>query len=117
MALPSPFTVQEMHDLSRTEHDRQLERLLGHGNVVRRPGLLERHPVEKAQGGRRNADAAGLELPDLNEMDLVGANLLRSEFVRRSVKEFRVGADLLEIGQLRVLGEVANAHVVEHALA
>ena len=47
-------------------------------------------------------------------MQLVFANLLGSEFLRRAVKVPRVARDVFQIGLLRLLGEIANAHVFEH---
>ncbi len=59
----------------------------------------------------------GGELALFDQMDLVGADLLGSEFFGRAAEVPGEGADLLHVGQLRVLGEVANAHVFEHPLA
>ena len=57
------------------------------------------------------------EFAGLRQMHLIGPNLLRSELLRRAVEVSGVQRDLLQVGQLGVLGEVANAHVFEHPLA
>ena len=61
---------------------RQLERSLGHRNLVDRPGPLERYLVQEAQRAGRDADTAGREHSGLRQMDLIGTNLLRTEFCR-----------------------------------
>jgi hypothetical protein len=48
---------------------------------------------------------------------LAGADLLGAERVGRAVEVPGEGADLLDVGELGVDGEIANAHVLEHPLA
>ena len=50
-------------------------------------------------------------------MDLVRAHVLGPEHFGRATEVARVGADLLEVRELSVLGEIADTHVFEHALA
>ena len=114
---PAFDRFKELHVIFSAEHHRQRKRLLGHVDVVWRPSLHECHLVEKAQGGRRDSNVGSLELPDLTAVNLEGATLLGAEFVGRLVKEFRAHADLLQVRKLCVLGEVADSHVFEHALA
>jgi len=109
--------LEEVHHLLGAEDHRQLERLLGHRDLVRRPGPLERHLVQEAQGRDGNADAARRELAVFDEMNLVLADLLRAQLVRPAIEVTSERRDLLQVRLLRVLGEVANAHVFEHPLA
>ena len=57
------------------------------------------------------------ELAHVDQVDLVRAHVLGTEIFGRAAEVARVGADLLEVRKLRVLGEIANAHVFEHPLA
>ena len=70
---------QEAHDFLGAEHDGQLQRPLGHGDVVVVPGPPQRDLVEEAQRRGDHAQAAGGELAFLEQMDLVGADLLGAE--------------------------------------
>ena len=108
---------QEVNDLRGAEHDGQLQRPFGHRDVVVVPGSTQRYLVEEAQCCGDHAQAAGGELALLEQMDLVGPDLLGAERLGRAVEVPGEGADLLDVGQLGVDGEIANAHVLEHPLA
>jgi hypothetical protein len=109
--------LEEACHLVAAQDDRQPERLLGHRDVLQCPVALERDLVEKPQRRSRDADARGRELARFDQMDLVRAHVLGPERFGRATEVARVGADLLEVRKLGVLGEIANAHVFEHALA
>ena len=108
---------KEVNDLRGAEDDGQLQRPLGHRDVVVVPRPAQSDLVEEAQCGGDHAQAAGGELALLDQMDLVGPNLLGAERLRRAVEVPGEGADLLDVSQLGVEGEIANAHVLEHPLA
>ena len=109
--------VQEVHDFLGTENHRQPEGPLGHRNLFHAPAPFERYVVEETQRAGRNADTAWGKHAGLRQMDLVGTNRFRTEFLRRAVKVPCIGDDLLHIGRLGVLGEVADGHIFEHPLA
>lgn len=108
---------QEANDLLGAEHDGQLQRPLGHRDVVVVPRSPQRDLVEEAQRRGDHAQAAGGELAFFDQMDLVCADLLRAECFGRAVEVPGKGTDLLDVGQPGVEGEIANAHVLEHPLA
>jgi len=109
--------VEEVHHFLWAENYRQPEGPLGHGYLVDSPGALERHFVQKAQRAHRDTNAAGRQHSRLRQMQLIGSNFFRTEIFRRTMKVFRVGNDLLDIGRLRILGKIADRHVFKHPLA
>jgi hypothetical protein len=107
----------EFRDADATAHDGQLQRPLGHGDVVVVPVPPQRDLLEEAQRRGDHAQAAGGRLALLHQMALVATDLLVAERFGRAVEVPGQGADLLDVGQLVVDGEIANAHVLEHPLA
>jgi len=108
--------LQEARDLLIAEDHRQLERLLGHRDVVHGPRFSQRHLVQEAQCRDGDADAAGGKLAVLHKVHLILADLLRPQCIWRARKVSGEQRHLLEVGLLGGLGEVANAHVFEHPL-
>ena len=67
--------------------------------------------------GAVEAVGAGREMLVLGEMKLVGPDIVRSEQFRRLAEVAGKLGDLLQIRPLRVRCEIADLHVVGHALA
>ena len=109
--------VEEVHHFLVAENYRQPEGPLGHGDLIDGPGTFERHFVQKAQRTRSDTDTAGRQLSRLGQMELIGSDFFWAEIFWRTMKVFCVGNDLLDIGRLCILGEVANRHVFKHPLA
>ena len=110
--------VEEAGDLLGAGHDRQAGRLLGGrqdlGDV---PVPAQGDAVEKAQGGYGDADRAGRELPLVGQEQLVVADLLGAEQVRGLAEVAGEQRDLGDVACLGVRGQVADCHVLRHALA
>ena len=96
---------QEANDLLGAEHDRQLQWPFGHRDVVVVPGPPQCDLVEEAQRRGDHAQAAGGELAFLEQMDLVGADLLGAECFGRAVEVPGEGADLLAETELHPFHE------------
>lgn len=109
--------LEEPHDLLGAQNHRQLERFLGHRNLIRRPGLLERHLVQEAQDRDGDADAARGKLATFDQMDLALTDFVWAHHLGRTIKVAGEQRDLLQTGLLHVVGKFANAHVFEHPLA
>ena len=110
--------IKEPADLVAAQHDRQLMRLAAGGDdLVDVPLPPERDLVEKAQRGDGDQDRTGRELPLLGEMDLVGPNVGGAQQLGRLAEMASEQGDLLDVGALGVRGEVADPHVLDHALA
>ena len=82
----------------------------------KRPVLLERDLVEKAQRGDGDEDGTGRQLLFVGQVHLVGADVLRAQLFRRFVEVAREQGNLLHVGRLRVQGEIPHLHVFGHAL-
>jgi hypothetical protein len=52
----------------------------------------------------------------LDQMDLIAANLLWAQVRRRATEVPREPGDVLAVGALRMRGQIADLHVLEHAL-
>jgi hypothetical protein len=81
------------------------------------PRFLQRHDIQEAQRGSSNTDRAGRELLLVGQKHLIAADVLRTEGFRRFGEVAGKEPHLKKVGVLRVLGEVANLHVLEHASA
>ena len=109
--------IEELQHLFPAQHDGQGPRLLRQGDeVVEGPPLLERDPIEEAQ--RRNGDdqRTRSETAFVGQVDLVGADLLRTQTDRGPAEvpgEPRDGPDVDLLGGRR---QLPHLHVFEHAL-
>lgn len=109
--------VKELGDFAGAEHHGQRVRRLGrrdHG--VDRPRLLEGDGVEEAEGGHGDHQGRRRQLLLSGQIDLVGPNLLGAQRGGRPAEVAGEARDVLDVGTLRRRGEVANPHVLEHAL-
>ena len=110
--------VEKPADLFGAHDDRKRLRLAaGRDSVVEVPVPPEGDLVEETDGRDRDQDRAGREMPVLGEMELVGPDVVRPEQVRRLAEVAGELGDLLQIRPLRVRREVADLHVLGHALA
>jgi hypothetical protein len=110
--------VEEPADLFGAHHDRKHLRLAaGRDDVVEIPISPEGDLVEEADGCDRDQDRAGRELLLPGEMELVGPDLVRPEPLWRLAEMAGELGDLLQIRPLRVQREIADLHVLGHALA
>ena len=78
---------------------------------------LERDLVEEADGGDRDEDRARRQLPLLDEMELVGADLGWTQQLGRLAEMTGEPGDLLDVSALGVRREVADPHILDHAMA
>ena len=110
--------AEEVNDLLGAGNDRQLARLLGSGQDLGDvPVLAERDAIEEAQGGDGDADRGGRELLLGGQEQLVVADLLGAEQVRGLAEMAGEAFDLADVARVRVGRQVANGHVLGHALA
>ena len=81
--LDIPHTTQKLQNFFRTGDNWQLLGFLGGWNDFRQaPILMKRDSVEKTKRRYGNADRAWGELSFVCQVDLVGANLLRAQYLR-----------------------------------
>jgi hypothetical protein len=87
------------------------------GDLLDRPGAAERDSVEKAQRTDRLVEGAPGGVLVLDEMDLVGTDLLRTELLRRLTEVASEAGDMVDVRLLRSEGVVAQTQILEHPLA
>lgn len=110
--------VPRKRDLFLAEHDRKLLCLTTRGDVVLDdPGPFERDGEKEPKRGDRDNDRAGRKAPFLRQVDQIRPDLSRSEKFRRFAKVAGEPDDLRDIHALRVRGQVADLHIVDHATA
>src|SRR5215831_12219247 len=109
------WSQQHRLDLVATEDNRELLRLFGIGDIVCHPGTAQGGFIEKAEGTHGlDKDTLGDVL--LEEMELIGADMLGVETIGRGVEVLSELANVAQIPIDGVGGVVANLHVFEHAL-
>ncbi len=110
--------IKKLPDLVAAQHDRQAMGLTaGRHDLLDVPLPPQRDLEEKAQRGDRDQDRAGRQLPLLGEMDLVAPDVGRTQQLGRFAEVASEQRDLLDVGTLGVRCEVADPHVLDHALA
>jgi hypothetical protein len=108
------WSEQQRLDLVATEEDRELLGFFGVRDIVHHPGTAQGGLVEKAEG-THGLDEDALGGVGMEQMELIGADVLGSQAIRRGAK---VLGELGHVAQIAVDGVgrvVANRHVVEHA--
>ena len=72
--------IKRANDFAGTEHDREPSRFLRRGNqIVERPGSLEGDLIEEPERADRDLERTGRQVSLPNQVDLIGANLLRAQ--------------------------------------
>ena len=114
--LEAGSSIQQAPDLLGAEHQRDLLRL-GHVlDLIRHLRASQRHPEQEGDPGHRaiaGADADTL----LGQMQLEETNVLGRCRIGRAAQKRRQLAAATDVGFLGARREVAQAHVLEHALA
>jgi hypothetical protein len=105
--------LQETDDLLAAEHYRQLLRLLGADDAIERLRPAQRHAKEEAQRARHLVDMRPRPAKP-GQVKLVGANLLDTQPIRRTVEKTAELGNPVDVGLLGCWREVANRHVVDH---
>jgi hypothetical protein len=109
---------RKLADLVAAQHRRQALRLAaGRDDLFNAPVALERDLIEEADGGDRHQDRAGGQLPVLDQMDLIGSDVSRPQQLGGLAEMAGELGDLLDVGALGVQREVADLHVLDHAMA
>ena len=109
--------VEELRHLVAAEHDRQGAGLLRHGDhVVEGPLLPEGDPIEEAEGRDGDDQRARRQVALVGQVDLVGADLLRTETSRGTAEVAGESRDGLDVGLLGARRQLPHLHVLEHAL-
>jgi hypothetical protein len=94
----------------------KLPRLTAGGNVVLDGPLSpERHREEEPERRDRHDGGTGGEAPFLGQMQEISPDLRRPQKIRRSVEVIRETNDVRKVNALRVGGEIADPHVLDHA--
>src|SRR5208283_1628516 len=88
----------------------------GWDDVIDVPSALQCDVVEKANGGDRHTDRTGGKFFVSGQIELKGSDLGRPQQFWRLTKVARELRDVLQIRALRVRREVADLHVLDHAL-
>src|SRR5690606_30256665 len=81
------------------------------------PAPLQRHRVQEPQSSSGDAYRGRCELLVVGQIELVRSDLFRTQKCGRAVEVPGEERDALKIGLLRVHREVAELHVLEHALS
>jgi hypothetical protein len=98
------------------EHDRKLVRTAGAGKVLVGPGHFERGEIEKPQGGNAPIDRFGGELAFVEQVELILADGLDVEFFRTLSEVVGEAGHASDIVLLGAGCEIAQLHIVDHAL-
>jgi hypothetical protein len=108
--------VEEAENLVAVQYDGKPLRLAAGGDhLIDAPVPLERDLVEKAEGGDRDQDRTGRELPLVGQMQPIDSDIFRPQHRGRLAEVAGKLRDLLEIRALRLRREVADLHVLDHA--
>src|SRR5262249_12349891 len=107
---------KEADDFFGTEHDRQSLRPFWRDDRVHGPCLLERDLIQKPEGGHGTNDRRGRQPLVIDQMQLVATNVLSPQLLRSSLTVPGEPCDVADVRHLRVRGEIANLHVLDHAL-
>jgi|SRR6516164_550681 hypothetical protein len=110
--------AEKLQDFLGTENDGQFLGHLGSGNdFVHVPLAAQRYFVKETQSGYGDNAGSGSHLFFLGEMDLVSTDLLLSQDIGRLAKVASELRDVLQVGNLGGVGEIADPHVFDHALS
>src|ERR1700682_4122124 len=101
--------LEEARDLLRAQHHRQLLRLLGADDAIKRILPAERHAEEEAQRARYLVDVRPRQTKP-GQVDLVGADLLHSKLIGRSIEKAAELRYRIDVGLLGCWREIANRH-------
>jgi len=105
---------QQRLDLVATEDDRERLGLFGIGEEVDHPRAAQGGLVEKAEG-THGLDEDALGGVGMEQMELIGTDVLGSQAIRRGAKVLGKLGDVAQIAIDRVGRVVADLHVFEHA--
>src|SRR5207244_2148193 len=108
------WSKQQRLDLVATEDDRELLGLFGIRDIVDHPGTTQGGLVDKAEG-THGLDEDTLGGLGMEQMELIGADVLGSQAIRRGAKVLGELGDVAQIAINRVGRVVAYLHVFEHA--
>ena len=108
--------LEKPADFLDTENNRQFLWPLLEGQPGQDPIAFQRHRVQKAQGGNNDVEVGTGDLLR-DERPEVLADLLRPEIGRRAVEMPRKPGDGIERVPLRIGRQVADLHVLDHAMA
>jgi hypothetical protein len=112
-ALQARHGFEKTHHLLGAEHHRQLAWLTSVGDPLRYLGARERDPVEETQRAddlieARPGHALG------RQMNLIGANILQAELIRRLAEILAKLCHRMHVRLLSRRGQIADRHVLDH---
>ena len=108
--------VEKALDLIGGEDDGEFFIQAGTGEVMLLPRQLQGDQVQELDGGDEGIDGLRRELALLGEMELVLTDGFEVEFRGVAVEILGEFGDIMDVASLRSGGEVADAHVFDHAL-
>ena len=108
---------EHRRDLRPTQHRGQLLLAARMGDVLDHPGDAQRRVIEEAEGTHDLLERPPRHVLLLDEVELVGAHVLRPEMLGRGVKMLRKLGDTAQIRANRMLRVVAELKIVTHPLA
>jgi hypothetical protein len=110
--------IERANDPVGTEHDRQASRCLRRRDqCIAGPGFLEGNRIEEPERADRGLERTGRQVSLPNQVDLIGANLLRAQVRRRAPTVPREPGDVLDVGALCMRGQIPNLHVLARGSA
>jgi hypothetical protein len=108
--------VEKALDLIGGEDDGEFFIQASTGEVMLLPRQLQGDQVQELDGGDEGIDGLRRELALLGEMELVLTDGFEVEFRWVAVEILGEFGDIMDVASLRSGGEVADAHVFDHAL-
>jgi len=94
--------TEKAHHLLGAEHDGQRVMPLRRRDGIHRPGLLKRRLIEEPQRGDRAGDRGRRQLSLIDQIQLVGSNLLRAHALRRLPAIPGKPCEMVDVRRLRL---------------
>ena len=108
--------VEKALDLVGGQHDGEFFIQAGAREVMLLPRQLQGDQIKELDGGDEGVDGLRREFALLGEIEQVLADGFEVEFGGVAVEILGELGDIMDLASLRSGGEVANAHVFDHAL-
>jgi hypothetical protein len=108
--------VEEALDLIGGQHNGELFIQAGAREVMLLPRQLQGDQIKELDGGDEGVDGLRREVALLGEIELVLTDGFEVEFRGVAVEVFGEFGDIMGVASLGSGGEVADAHIFDHAL-
>jgi hypothetical protein len=109
--------IEEGQHFLLAEHDGKFVGAASAGEVLAGPGHLQGGEIQKLHGGKVLVDGLGGELAFVEQVELILANGLNIEFFGAFAEVLGESGHISDILPLCAGCEIAQLHIVDHALA